>query len=68
MSSKDLEIPLHIAQECLYHRESRKGFEKSHDSVEKALLIEVDNLRNSQKKFGSLYENVKLFMDYFLFA
>lgn len=57
-AEQDLEVPLHIAQECLYHRESRGGFEKAHDIVEKALLIEIDNLRTSQKKFGGLYEQI----------
>lgn len=55
---QDLEGPLHIAQECLYHREGRKGVEKTHDDVEKALLIEVDNLRSSQKKLQALFERV----------
>lgn len=57
-AEQDLEVPLHIAQECLYHRESRGGFEKAHDTAEKALLIEIDNLRKSQKKFGGLYEQI----------
>ncbi|KAG4075611.1 hypothetical protein HA402_003436 [Bradysia odoriphaga] len=47
---QDLDPPLHIAQECLYHRESRQGINKVHDNVEKSLLTEVDNLRNSQEK------------------
>lgn len=55
---QDLEIPLHIAQECLYHRETRCGHEKAHDIVEKSLLIEIDNLRSSQKKLAALYEQV----------
>jgi len=34
----DLEIPLHIAQECLYNREKRQGIDLVHDDVERALL------------------------------
>lgn len=51
---QQLEVPLHIAQECLYHRERRAGVEKVHDLVEKALLVEIDNLRSSQRKFDGL--------------
>lgn len=54
----DLEIPLHIAQECLFHRESRQGTEKVHDIVEKALLVEINNLRNSREKLGGLHEKI----------
>ncbi|XP_024882211.1 tektin-3-like [Temnothorax curvispinosus] len=41
---------LHIAQECLYHRESRKGIDLVHDEVERALLEEVETVRNCEKK------------------
>uniref|UniRef100_A0A1A9X591 Tektin n=1 Tax=Glossina brevipalpis TaxID=37001 RepID=A0A1A9X591_9MUSC len=54
----DLEAPLHIAQECLYHREGRGGMEKVHDSVEKALLLEIDNLRNSRQRLQELHEKI----------
>ncbi|XP_055383789.1 tektin-3-like [Condylostylus longicornis] len=56
---QDLETPLHIAQECLYHRETRKGQEKVHDDAEKALLLEIDNIRNQQSKLESLYSQIK---------
>ncbi|XP_046399309.1 tektin-3-like [Ischnura elegans] len=46
----DLEAPLHIAQECLYHRENRQGIDLVHDQVEQALLKEVETLRNSQDR------------------
>lgn len=55
---QDLEAPLHIAQECLYHRETRKGNELVHDAVEKSLLIEIDNLRTSQERLGSLFGKI----------
>lgn len=57
-AQQDLETPLHIAQECLYHREGRQGMEKTHDHVEKSLLIEIDNLRKAQKKLAELYKKV----------
>ncbi|XP_055383790.1 tektin-3-like [Condylostylus longicornis] len=53
---QDTEAPLHITQECLYHREGRQEIEKVHDHVEKRLLLEVDNLRNCQQKLRLLYE------------
>ncbi|EDW30836.1 GL13433 [Drosophila persimilis] len=54
----DLEIPLHIAQECLFHRESRQGTEKVHDIVEKALLVEINNLRLSRDRLSGLHEKI----------
>ncbi|XP_049538849.1 tektin-3-like [Anopheles darlingi] len=57
-SLQDLEPPLHIAQECLYHRESRKGIELVHDHVEKSLLVEVDNLRSCQEKLSQLLAKI----------
>lgn len=56
---QDLDPPLHIAQECLYHRESRQGINKVHDNVEKSLLTEVDNLRNSQEKLKMCLDMVR---------
>lgn len=55
---QDLEAPLHIAQECLYNRELRQGVEKVHDNVEKSLLREIDNIRNSKQKLTTLYDQV----------
>ena len=55
---QDLEPPLHIAQECLYNRESRKGIELVHDHVEKCLLVEVDNLRSCQEKLNQLLNKI----------
>ena len=62
---QDLEGPLHIAQECLYHRESRSGNDKVHDEVEKNLLIEIDNLRSSQAILRDVY--TKVLFRFFLF-
>ncbi|KAG7200879.1 hypothetical protein KM043_003242 [Ampulex compressa] len=50
ISIQNLEGQLHIAQECLYHRESRTGHELVHDEAEQALLKEVETVRNCQKK------------------
>ncbi|XP_011298491.1 tektin-3 [Fopius arisanus] len=47
---QDLEAPIHIAQECLYHRETRQGNELVHDEPEQALLREIEHLRNCLKK------------------
>lgn len=55
---QDMEAPLHIAQECLYHRENRKGNELVHDDVEKSLLMEIENVREYQKKLGQMLEKV----------
>ncbi|CAD6227513.1 GSCOCG00001196001-RA-CDS [Cotesia congregata] len=56
---QDIEGPLHIAEECLYHREARKGTELVHDDSEKCLLSELSNLRSSQKKLEACLDRVK---------
>ncbi|KYN33211.1 Tektin-3 [Trachymyrmex septentrionalis] len=53
---QSLEGQLHIAQECLYHRESRKGIDLVHDEVEKSLLEEVEIVRNCEKKLKQILE------------
>lgn len=60
----DLETPLHIAQECLYHREQRKGTELVHDDIEQSLLYEIETIRTSQKRLNEMLEKVnKQFRD-----
>ncbi|XP_063698035.1 tektin-3-like [Culicoides brevitarsis] len=54
----DLEGPLHIAQECLYHREGRKATELVHDDVEKCLLFEIENVMTCQKKLEEMLKRV----------
>ncbi|XP_014287503.1 tektin-3 [Halyomorpha halys] len=49
-ASNDTEVPFHIAQECLYHREHRQGIDLVHDQPEQYLLREIDNLKMVQKK------------------
>ncbi|XP_015587534.1 tektin-3 isoform X2 [Cephus cinctus] len=56
---QDIEGPLHIAEECLYHRESRKGTELIHDDTEKSLLCEIGNLRNNEKKLEACLDKCK---------
>ncbi|VEN64228.1 unnamed protein product [Callosobruchus maculatus] len=55
----DIEGPLHIAQECLYHREKREGIDLVHDNAEVSLLREIELYRNSQKKLKCLYEKIQ---------
>lgn len=55
----DIEGPLHIAEECLYHRESRKGTELVHDESEQSLLKEIENLKNSQRKLQICLDKCK---------
>lgn len=55
---QDLEAPLHIAQECLYHREARKSTELVHDDVEQCLLFEIENVMKCQKKLNEMLGKV----------
>lgn len=52
---QDLEGPLHIAQECLYHRERRRDMEKVHDNVEKSLLVEIEGIRKAQGDLQNVF-------------
>ncbi|KAL1518172.1 hypothetical protein ABEB36_001834 [Hypothenemus hampei] len=54
----DVEAPLHIAQECLYHREKRMGIELVHDSAEQSLLKEIETYRNAELKMKCLATKV----------
>ncbi|XP_076682903.1 tektin-3 isoform X1 [Andrena cerasifolii] len=56
---RDIEGPLHIAEECLYHREARKGTELVHDDSEKCLLKEIENLRQNRKKLEVCLDKCK---------
>ena len=56
---RDIEGPLHIAEECLYHREARKDTELVHDDSEKCLLKEIENLRQNQKKLEVCLDRCK---------
>ncbi|XP_015436179.1 PREDICTED: tektin-3-like [Dufourea novaeangliae] len=56
---KDIEAPLHIAEECLYHREARKGTELVHDDSEKCLLKEIEILNCNRKKLEVCLNNCR---------
>ncbi|CAK9806686.1 TEKT3 [Anthophora plagiata] len=56
---KDIEGPLHIAEECLYHREARKDTELVHDDPEKCLLREIEMLNQNKKKLEICLEKCK---------
>ncbi|CAH8543764.1 unnamed protein product [Schistosoma turkestanicum] len=50
----ELENPLHITQECLYHREKRQSTDLVHDHPEKALLREIDGIKTSQDQVRNI--------------
>ncbi|XP_035728105.1 tektin-3-like isoform X1 [Vespa mandarinia] len=56
---RDIDGPLHIAEECLYHREARKGTELVHDESEKCLLKEIENLKNCQRNLDVCLDKCK---------
>lgn len=56
---QDCEAPLHIAQECLYHREGRQSIDLVHDEPEQSLLKEVETLRNCQERLRCLHKKVQ---------
>ncbi|KAK3091823.1 hypothetical protein FSP39_022908, partial [Pinctada imbricata] len=58
----ETENPLHISQECLYHREKRQAIDLVHDNPEKELIKEVDIIKRCQEKMRNTVEraNVQL--------
>lgn len=58
----ETENPLHIAQECLYHREKRQSIDLVHDAPEKELIKEVDIIKRCQEKMRNTIDraNVQL--------
>ena len=48
----DTQNPLHVAEECLLHREKRRGIDMVHDDVEKQ-LIKVNLLVNTEYSITS---------------
>ncbi|EEB14322.1 Tektin-3, putative [Pediculus humanus corporis] len=56
---QDLEAPLHIAQECLYHRENRTGVDLVHDEVEQSLLREINLIKKCQAELHCLFKKLK---------
>lgn len=61
----DTANPLHIAEECLMHREKRQGIDLVHDGVEKCLIKEVDIIKRCQAKMKKVLDkaHVQLKMD-----
>ncbi|KAM9100286.1 tektin-5 [Sarcophilus harrisii] len=55
-AADELENPLQVALECLYHREKRIGVDLVHDIVEKNLIQEVDLLKCCQDQIKKLVE------------
>ncbi|XP_048763179.1 tektin-3-like isoform X1 [Ostrea edulis] len=58
----ETENPLHISQECLYHREKRQAIDLVHDNPERELIKEVDIIKRCQEKMRNTVEraNVQL--------
>lgn len=61
----DTANPLHIAEECLMHREKRQGIDLVHDAVEKSLIKEVDVIKKCQDRMKKVLDkaHVQLKMD-----
>ncbi|XP_067654722.1 tektin-3-like isoform X3 [Haliotis asinina] len=52
----DTANPLHVAEECLMHREKRQGIDLVNDEVERTLVREVDIIRKCQAKMKKVLE------------
>lgn len=52
--------PLHIAEECLLHREKRTGIDLVDDDVEKELTREVDVIKKCQEKMKRLIQKAHI--------
>ncbi|XP_045174738.1 tektin-3-like isoform X1 [Mercenaria mercenaria] len=61
----DTANPLHIAEECLMHREKRQGIDLVNDDVEKSLVREVNVIKKCQAKMKRVLDkaSVQLKMD-----
>ncbi|NXV84506.1 tektin-5 [Calonectris borealis] len=57
-AANEMEGPLKIALECLYHREKRKGIDLVHDDVEKNLIKEVDVFKDCQEILIKLAQKI----------
>ncbi|THD24164.1 putative cystoskeletal protein tektin [Fasciola hepatica] len=60
---QETENPLHIAQECLYHREKRQSTDRVHDQPERCLLAEIDVIKGCQKDIIKLMEKATGHLD-----
>ncbi|ESP00804.1 hypothetical protein LOTGIDRAFT_225697 [Lottia gigantea] len=52
----DTANPLHVAEECLMHREKRRGIDLVNDDVEKSLIKEVDIIKRCQQKMKKCHD------------
>ncbi|CAG5125750.1 unnamed protein product [Candidula unifasciata] len=56
----ETENPLHIAQECLYHREKRQSIDLVHDNPEKELIKEIDIIKRCQDRMRNTIDRANL--------
>ncbi|XP_060504455.1 tektin-5 [Panthera onca] len=61
-AAEELNCPLQVALECLYHREKRIGIDLVHDNVEKNLIQEVDLLKCCQEHMRKLAQRIDIQM------
>ncbi|NWI65947.1 TEKT5 protein, partial [Todus mexicanus] len=54
----EMQGPLKIALECLYHREKRQGIDLVHDDVEKCLIKEADVFKDCQEILIKLAQKI----------
>ncbi|NWI27541.1 TEKT5 protein, partial [Sula dactylatra] len=57
-AADEMQGPLKIALECLYHREKRKGIDLVHDDVEKNLMKEADVFKDCQEILTKLAQKI----------
>ncbi|XP_032113757.1 tektin-5 [Sapajus apella] len=61
-AADEVNSPLQVALECLYHREKRIGIDLVHDNVEKNLIREVDLLKCCQEQMRKLAQRIDMQM------
>ncbi|XP_008592040.1 PREDICTED: tektin-5 [Galeopterus variegatus] len=61
-AAEEVNCPLKVALECLYHREKRIGIDLVHDNVEKNLIQEVDLLKCCQERMRKLAQRIDIQM------
>ncbi|XP_049624842.1 tektin-5 [Suncus etruscus] len=59
-AAQEMNCPLQVALECLYHREKRIEMDLVHDNVEKNLIKEVDLLKDCQEQMRKLAQRVDI--------
>lgn len=61
-AADEVNCPLQVALECLYHREKRIGIDLVHDNVEKNLIQELDLLKCCQEQMRKLAQRIDIQM------